>query len=340
MTLKLKEALLIGVLAIAVSCGQEGTGTTGGGGNKNTGNTTTSTTLSALRDKATDTSTEYDITVKDLVVTAVYENYAQIEDATAGAQVNASGHGLKVGQKFNGKVKLKARVVSGALLVSSIDVSSATASTTSSIPSTTITLPEILSDNTKYMNMRMKLENITFVNGFSGTANGSGSFSQKGKQVSAICRPSGVNIEDGSQGDLYCYPTSTGCVVYDAADFYEHEYTSAFTKVSDFGVYNVTNDKPSSFFTYTSGTDEYAYFTTSSEREFRIQNYSSEWVLRFTFPVKLKNGQEITLTTSPVGLSQFTEGTSQVTVEKISGDMLWLMDYSANKGYVFKITEE
>jgi len=342
MTLKLSKTLLIaGVIALAVSCGgEENTPNNGGNNNNNGGTSTTSTTLSALRDKATDTSSEYEITVKDLVVTAVYENYAQIEDATAGAQVNVSNHGLQVGQKFNGNVKVKARVLSGALLISSIDVSKATASTATTLPCTVTTLPDIVNDTESYMNRRVKLENVTFVTGFTGDANGSATFSQKGKQISSICRPAGIVIADGSQGDLICFPTSTSCLVYDSRDFTEHEFTSPLTEVSTYGVYSIVNEKPVEFYVYKSGTDEYAFSSDGTTREFRIQNFSAENFLLFSFPHNMKNGQEITLTTSVIGLSQFTDGTSQVIVEKISGDKLWLMDYEAQKGYVLRITED
>jgi len=239
-----------------------------------------------------------------------------------------------------GTVSGKSRVASEALQFTLLDVSKATASTVQTLPCTTTTVTKIQDDPATYYNRRVKLENVTFVDGFIGNANGSGSCSQLGKQIALLCRPEGITVEDGSQGDLICYPTSSSYYVYDAADFSEHEYSAAITKADTYGVYNIVNNAPVADLVYKAGSDQIAFSTTSSEREFRIQNYFDEWVLIFKIPAKLKAGQEIILSTSSIGLSTFPEASAQVAVDKISDGKLWLTDYSANKGYVFRISED
>lgn len=298
------------------------------------------TTLAQLLELSTSSSAEFDINIKDLIVTAVFQNYAQLEDGTCGAQLNCSGHGLLAGQKYDGHVTGKSRNTSGALVLSAIDVSGATVSTVQTIPCTSLSLAEILSDKSKWAHRRVKLENITFVNGFDGSAGGSGSFSQMGVQISATCRPADLVIPDGSQGDIICYPTSASCYVLSADDFIEHEISSPLASQSAFGVYASASSSPRAQKVYRAGSDQYASSTIDDVREFRLQNFDEEWVLTFKFPKTFKNGMQLSMDISSIGLEDFPASTVTVFVEKTSGGKLWLMDYTTDTGYVVKIAEE
>lgn len=309
----------------------------GGGSDQPSGEITT---LAGLLGQSTSTSAAFDFTVSNLVVTAVYENYAQLEDGTCGAQLNKSGHGLTVGQKIDGRISGKARNTSGALYLSELNTGAAKITTVSSLPETKVSLPEVLADKGKYTNRRVRLENVTFVNGFNGKAGGSGSFSQQGVQTPATCRPANITIPDGWQGDLICYPSAAACYIFSADDFSEHEINTPLATISTLGVYSTAGTRPQAKLTYRQGVDQYAFSKGSDEREFRLQNYNDEWVLQLFFPVKFKVGQELTLTTEAIGLTNFTSGTSKVFVEKVSDGLIWLMDYDADQGYVCKIVEE
>lgn len=329
--------LLILLGAFLVSCnGKEQPG----GGTEPAPTDKTVTSLAGLLEKSTSTSAQFDFVVSNLVVTAVYENYAQLEDGTCGAQLNKSNHGLSVGQKFDGRISGKARNTSGALFLSELNTGAAKASTVTSLPETKVSLAEVLAEKGKYTNRRVKLENVTFVNGFNGAAGGSGSFSQKGVQTPATCRPAGVVVPDGWQGDLICFPSAAACYVFSADDFNEHEINTPLANIKTLGVYTSAGSNPRAKLSYRAGTDQYAWGKGTSEREFRLQNYSEEWVLMLRFPAKYKLGQELELTTETVGRSDFSSGSSKVFVEKVSDGFIWLMDYAADMGYVCRITED
>lgn len=296
--------------------------------------------LAELLAKSTSSSAEFDFSVSNLVVTAVYENYAQLEDGTCGAQLNKSNHGLKVGQKIDGRITGKARNTSGALILSELNIGAATVSSASSLPELKISLAEVLADKGKYTNRRVKLVNVTFVNGFNGSAGGAGTFSQKGVQIAATCRPAGIIIPDGWQGDLVCFPSAAACYIFSADDFSEHAIDTPLAKISTVGVYSSAETKPSAKLAYRPGVDQYAFAKNNDEREFRIQNYDEEWVLKLRFPVKYKLGQELQLTTNVIGVKGITEGESKVFVEKLDGGMIWLMDYESDLGYVLYLVEE
>lgn len=292
------------------------------------------TTLSEMALKTASSSTDFDIHIKNLVVSGVFNNYVQFEDGTAGAQLNKTGHTFKVGQTFNGHITGKFRVSSGVVTFSELNTKEATVGQTTNIPCTTATLAEINADKTKFAHRRVKLQNITFVNGFKGKAGGSGTISQKGVQISATCRPDGFSVPDGAQGDLICYPAAGSCYVFDAKDFNEHEIESAITVKRNFGIYSVENDTATEAFVYKPIDDQYSYSKDDSNYSFCIQNYDKERCLIITYPTRFKAGQVIVFKSEAIGNVSAPLGEITATVEKIGTDRLWLMDYASGKGYV------
>ena len=91
----LRVASLLFISLLVFSC-KEKDNPGGGGSDKPAGEITT---LAGLLEHSTSTSAAFDFTISNLVVTAVYENYAQLEDGTSGAQLNKAGHGLKAVQR-------------------------------------------------------------------------------------------------------------------------------------------------------------------------------------------------------------------------------------------------
>lgn len=332
----LRVASLLFISLLVFSC-KEKDNPGGGGSDKPAGEITT---LAGLLEHSTSTSAAFDFTISNLVVTAVYENYAQLEDGTSGAQLNKAGHGLKAGQKIDGRISGKARNTSGALFLSELNTGTAKVTTVTSLPETKVSLPEVLADKGKYTNRRVKLENVTFVNGFNGTAGGSGSFSQQGVQTPATSRPAGITIPDGWQGDLICYPSAAACYIFSADDFSEHEINTPLAGITTLGVYSTASTRPQAKLAYRQGKDQYAFSKSNDEREFRLQNYNDEWVLQLFFPAKFKVGQELSLSTEAIGVEGFTSGTSKVFVEKVSNGLIWLMDYTMDQGYVCKVVED
>ena len=292
------------------------------------------TTLSEMATKSAASSTDFDIHIKNLVVSGIFNTYVQFEDGTAGAQLSKTGHTFKVGQTFNGHITGKFRVSSGVVTFSELDTKEATVGQTADIPCTTATLAEINADKTKFAHRRVKLQNITFVNGFKGKAGGSGTISQKGVQISATCRPEGFTVDDGAQGDLICYPAAGSCYVFDAKDFDEHEIESAITVKRNFGIYSVENDTATDLFVYKPTEDQYSFCETADNYSFSLQNYAKEWVLKLTYPVKFKAGQVLTIEAEAIGNVSAPLGKTSAVVEKIGTDRLWLMDYASGKGYV------
>lgn len=295
----------------------------------------TYTTLAELYAKSSPTAANFEIDVKDLVVTAVYKNYAQLEDETAGVQVQMSGHTLQAGQSITGHIACRTRIVSDALLMYSIDASSADISTVT-IPCTTVKLSEISTDKVKYYNRRVKLDTITFVNGFKGTEMGAGIFSHTGVKSNAICCPAGLVTKDGSHGDLICYVSGATSYVYSADDFTEYEIEAPITKKNAPGIYSVNGNNVSDVKICRKGIDQYSFGSDGKGNTLsRIQNYASEWVLSFSYPSEVKQGSVIEVNISQIGLGgSISDGDKSVTVEKVGNDRLWAMDYSANLGYV------
>lgn len=300
------------------------------------------TTLAQLASETVSSSTDFDIHIKNLVVSGIFNSYVQFEDGTAGAQFNKSGHTFKVGQTFEGHITGKYRVSSsGVLTFSEIAVTDATLTQATEIPCQTVTIAEIASGKSQYYHRRIKLQNITFVNGFKGSAGGSGIISQKGVQISATCRPEGFKVEDGSQGDIICFPSPGACFVFDSKDFEEHEITTPLTEKTDFGLYTVTETSADDLFKYTPGADQYGYSFVEKNVDFRYQNFLNEWVVAFNYPSKVKAGQVFDLNVDVAGnVPDVTSGKVSVVVEKVGTDKLWLMNYVTGTGYVVYYEKE
>lgn len=329
-----KICILLSATLLLFSCKEK---ENGGNGDTPSGEIAS---LSELLDVSGPSSTEFDFTISGLVVTAVYENYAQLEDGTSGAQLNKAGHGLTVGQQIDGRISGRARNTSGALFLSELNTDAAHMSTVPSLPETKTTLAEVLADKGRYTNRRIRLENITFVNGFNGAAGGSGAFSQQGVQIPATCRPADIIIPDGWQGDLICYPSAAACYVFSADDFIRHDISTPIAEIGELGVYASASSHPRAVVSYRRGNDQYAWGKNADEREFRLQNYDEEWVLLLRFPLRYKLGQELSLTTETIGTDVLPSGKSKVFVEKLADGQIWLMDYDSDMGYVLKITED
>lgn len=297
------------------------------------------TTLAKLLTLAgTTSSNEFSEPVKDIVVTAVYENYVQLEDATLGAYYSKKDHGLKVGDVLSGQLKGKARNNSSSLTLSSLDLSEVTITTTELLPCHEITLREALSEGEKYYNRRVLLSNVTFVNPVAAGDNVASQLSQRGVQLPVTVRHASQPIESGSQGDVICFLSSTTCFIYTDADFEPHEIESPITGKLVCGVYNVNDDKVQDVFVYRPYVDQYGYLSLSSEKAFRIQNYAERWYvgINITSNVGFKPGLVVPYSIDVLGTDKVSSVSGTASVEKMKYGTIWLVDYDNNLGLVIK----
>lgn len=109
---------------------------------------------------------EYLINLSNAVVTYVNGLNAYIQDGTAGMLVYKSGHGLVAGQSISGKVKAELTLFNGLYELTSFDTAEATITDGAEIPTTTVTVAELLANPAKYESMRVKVENVTAESAF------------------------------------------------------------------------------------------------------------------------------------------------------------------------------
>ena len=157
----------------------------------------------------TKTGADYDITLTNAVVSYVNGNNAFIEDATGGILLYKSGHGLKVGDCFNGKVSGKGTMYGGAPELTSWNDAEAT-KTTAEAPCTTVQLSELLNNFAKYVSQVVKVEGVKITDGM-GTGDRNGKLSQGDKTIDLYAKVNNkVFITANSEGDLIAIPCYSG----------------------------------------------------------------------------------------------------------------------------------
>lgn len=152
---------------------------------------------------------ETEITAKlsGAVVTYVNGKNAFIEDATGAIQLYQNGHGFVAGQKISGVVKVKATIYQNYAEATSLDLSEAEVSDGAEIPATTLTVEALIADYHKYVNMRVKIEDITVTGGIAGTDR-DGICTQNGSEIALRAQVANtIEMAVGATGDLICFPT-------------------------------------------------------------------------------------------------------------------------------------
>lgn len=284
----------------------------------------------------TASSNEFSEEFEDIVVTAVYGNYVQLEDATLGAYYSKKDHGLHVGDVISGRISGKARNTSSALTLSSLDLSEATIKQTQEIPCLDISLREALSGGEKYYNRRVRLSDITFINAVAAGDNIASQLSQRGVQLSVTVRHADAPIESGSQGDVICFLSATTCYIYTDADFDAHEISSPLSAKNVCGIYRVNDQSVEDMFLYRSFVDQYGYLSLGSEKTFRLQNYAEQWyvAINIASTVGFKPGLVLPYSVDVLGTQKVPSLSGTASIEKIKEGTIWLVDYENNYGFV------
>lgn len=165
------------------------------------------TSIAALNNAASSAKVTYDVTLTDAVVKYVNGGNAFIEDATGGIQLYKSNHGLKAGQKINGKAKFTVTLYNMYAEATDVDFSEATVTEDGNVDPTVLTVNRLLKDYLRYQNCFVKLEGVKFANGADGSAKVSDTLSQGEDTVASYTQVKTVKIEANKEYDVLCLPT-------------------------------------------------------------------------------------------------------------------------------------
>lgn len=112
---------------------------------------------------------KYRLTFNDAVVTYVNGRNVYTEDATGGLLLYLnSGHGLVAGQKLNGTCEVTYTLYGGTTAeLTAIDKSALTITSDAVIPTTTVTIADLLDNMQKYQSMHVKVVNAKVTSAFS-----------------------------------------------------------------------------------------------------------------------------------------------------------------------------
>ena len=116
------------------------------------------TTIQQLQEAATSTSTDFEMQMTDIYVTAVKNNQAWISDGTYGALIYTAGHGLTAGKKLNGTITGKLVLYNGATEITNFDGSALT-TTDEALAVQTKTIGQIKLAN---QSLPVKFEGVTY----------------------------------------------------------------------------------------------------------------------------------------------------------------------------------
>ncbi len=153
-------------------------------------------------------ATEYNVNLKDAVVSYVNGKNAFIEDATGGILLYAADHGLVAGNKITGPVSGAATIYNGLPELTSMDYSGASVKADAEIPCTELTIAELLEDYTRYMSCRVLLKGVTVADGINLESDRNGVISQGDSQINLYSQDkTSIVVAANSVGDLICYPT-------------------------------------------------------------------------------------------------------------------------------------
>ncbi len=153
-------------------------------------------------------ATEYNVNVKDAVVTYVNGRNAFIEDATGGILLYADGHGLEAGNKITGPVSGdNVEVYNNLPELKAMDYSGASVKTGAEIPCTELTLAQLLENYDRYISCRVLLKGVTVTDGLN-LDDRDGTIKQGESEVALRSQDKlTVVVEANKVGDLICYPT-------------------------------------------------------------------------------------------------------------------------------------
>ena len=321
------------------------------------------TTLAVLGSKAKATATTFDVTVKDVVVSCVYNNYAYLEDASGAILVYMKNHGLSEGELINGSISgtyiLYNGKSSGVLEgekcypeITALDLSKATVSSGATIPCTEVTLDQLNKNIEAWCSRRVLIKGITVKQGVSSSSNSKEGSIMQGIQSFFIYNKSGkVSLQDGLYGDIIGFPTvyytNTVCklqlYLFNNSQFTEGEplpepapEECAFTALTAYGIYgNTDSDAPVAELTYLEGSDQFATGTKASSRHFNLIRLSENSAHSFTVDASsFTTGSQYNVTYTQTGKSAVKK---TMTLVQKSKAKLWFEDKTGHIGYIIGI---
>ena len=319
------------------------------------------TTLAALGSMAKATEATFDVTVKNVVVSCVYNNYAYLEDASGAILVYMKNHGLSEGELINGNISGTFKLYNGKYSdvlegemsypeITALDLSKATVSSGATIPCTEVTLDQLNKNIEAWCSRRVIIKGITVKQGVSSSSK-EGSIMQ-GNQSFLIYNKSGkVSLKDGLYGDIIGFPTvyyaNTVCklqlYLFDNNQFTEGEplpepapEESAFTALTAYGIYgNTDSDAPVAELTYLEGSDQFAAGTKASSRHFNLIRLSENIAHNFTVDASsFTTGSQYNVTYTQTGKSAVKK---TMTLVQKSKAKLWFEDKTGHIGYIIGI---
>lgn len=107
-----------------------------------------------------------------------------------------------------------------------------------------------------------------------------------------------------------------------------------FEKVTDCGVYRVTDKSVSEYLKYTEGGNQYSTYSNLSVSVYSIVSLDDLKAVKVKFPNgTLDVGSDCSLTVESYGI-ELRNGTYPARLIKKSGDTYWFLDETSNTGYV------
>ncbi|MBO7118281.1 MAG: Ig-like domain-containing protein [Bacteroidales bacterium] len=157
----------------------------------------------------TGTSADYDVELTNAVVSYVNGSNAFIDDGKAGILLYKSGHGLKVGDSFTGRITGKGTMYGGAPELTSWNDSEATKSTGEPV-CVTVTLADLLKNFAPYVSRVVKVEDVKITDGL-GMGDRNGKLSQGSQSIDLYAKVNNsVVITTNSEGNLTAIPCYNG----------------------------------------------------------------------------------------------------------------------------------
>lgn len=300
-------------------------------------------TLSQLASKCDGTG-QFDVYVQNVYITAASSECAVIEDRTQALRITKSGLALKSGSILSGHITGKAQQIGANFELSDLSVLDASVAPTDSLPCTTATIAQIMSNETTYRNRRVKITDIMFTEHFNGHFGDQVVIVQKGKPFTIQAAATGYYALAGDQGDIICYPADGVGYVFSDKEFNEHEVITPLSRINDYGLYSIENDAAKALFAYRMGNDQYAFGADAEHRFFRIQNFYEGLAVSATLTtgeIRECSTQEVTVTAPASYLGGKSSLTLPFFLEKKSSSSgkLWLMNYENGIGLIIKVEE-
>ena len=179
--------------------------------------------IAELNDFAVTDEQEFTATFTDVIVSYVNGKNAFLEDATGGAQLYLTDHGLVAGDKINGTVTGKIKLYHGYAELTALDITSAT-KTTGTAPVKEITLGALVNSYLRYINRAVKVTGVSLNPALTTSNRNTTVKAADDVEIAGYAQLNGaIEIPADTQGSLFCLPTRYNATlqlgIWDSAHF-------------------------------------------------------------------------------------------------------------------------